>query len=334
MLENSLTKRHKVMAEAEKGNWPCLPSPPDERDFPLSRIAKPASLPPSVRLDSLISKVRSQGGCGVCVGKAVSAAGSAGHGKDLSSLYVYTRCKQEDGIPNEEGTYIRVANKIIHKEGSPPEEMLPYTLSAGKCLLLPQITSAMTEAAMPCRIKAYVRLWTLDEIKAALAAGKVVVAGVWVTSSFMDWKGQGNIGVPNGSIYGGHAVVFCGYDDSRQAIRGLNSWGKEWGDKGFFWLDYANVNWQCDIGIPAIFEAWAYEFSEAPKPEPTPDPGKKNRIEMWVDNHTAIVNGERVYLDTPPLIVEGRTLVPARFIAESLGAKVTWYPQEKKVVIE
>jgi hypothetical protein len=263
----------------------------------------------------------------------VSSAGSAGHQKSLSSLYVYTRCKQEDGLPNQEGTYIRVANKIIHQEGVPPENLLPYSLLK-HCLTFPAISHDLKQAAAPFKIKAYARLRTLDEIKQALAAGKIIVAGVWVTSAFKDWNGRGNIGVPEGTIYGCHAVVFCGYDDNRRAIRGLNSWGEEWGDKGFFWLDYANVNWQCDIGIPAIFEAWAYEFSEAPKPEPTPDPGKKNRIEMWVDNHTAIVNGERVYLDTPPLIVEGRTLVPARFIAESLGAKVTWYPQEKKVVIE
>jgi|CZCB01.1.fsa_nt_gi hypothetical protein len=61
MLENSLTKWHKVMAAAEKGNWPCLPSPPDERDFPLSRIARPVTLPSSVRLDNLVTRIRNQG---------------------------------------------------------------------------------------------------------------------------------------------------------------------------------------------------------------------------------------------------------------------------------
>lgn len=332
MLENNLTKWHKVMEVAEKENWPCKPSPPDERDFPLSRITRPVSLPPSVRLDGLISKIRFQAGCGVCVGKAVGAAGSAGHGKDLSSLYVYARCKQEDGIPNEEGTYIRVANKIIHKEGTVPEEVLPYTLSAeaGSCLMLPQITSAMTEKAAPYKIKAYARLWTMDEIKQALAAGKLIVAGIWVTSAFMDWDGKGKIGVPDGTIYGGHAVMFCGYDDSRYAIRGLNSWGESWGDKGFFWLDYANIDWKCDLGIPSIFEAWAYEFFR----EPEPEPGENPKIEMWVGNHTARVNGESVYLDMPPRIIENRMVVPARFVAENLGAKVTWYPKEKKVVIE
>ena len=260
----------------------------------------------------------------------MSSAGSAGHQKNLSSLYVYTRCKQEDGLPNQEGTYIRVANKIIHQEGAPPENLLPYSLLK-YCLTFPAISHELKQAAAPFKIKAYARRWTLDVIMVALAAGKVGVAGVGVTSSFMDWKGQGNIGVPNGSIYGGHAVVFCGYDDGRQAIRGLNSWGEEWGDKGFFWLDYANVDWQCDIGIPAIFEAWAYEFENMPEPD---EPEKENKIVMWIDHPVAWVNGEEAHLDVPPKIINGRTMVPARFIGEALGKTVKWIEEEKKVVIE
>jgi hypothetical protein len=265
----------------------------------------------------------------------VSSAGSAGHQKSLSSLYVYTRCKQEDGLPNQEGTYIRVANKIIHQEGVPPENLLPYSLLK-HCLTFPAISHDLKQAAAPFKIKAYARLRTLDEIKQALAAGKIIVAGVWVTSAFKDWNGRGNIGVPEGTIYGCHAVVFCGYDDNRRAIRGLNSWGEEWGDKGFFWLDYANVDWETDLGIPSIFEAWAYEFENMSEPDgPEPDePEKRNKIEMWIDNPVARVNGKEVRLDVPPKIENGRTLVPIRFVAENMETRVTWHEREKKVVIE
>lgn len=38
-------------------------------------------------------------------------------------------------------------------------------------------------------------------------------------------------------------------------------------------------------------------------------------------------------MDTPPTIIEGRTLVPVRFISESLGADVVWYPSNKTVSI-
>ena len=33
---------------------------------------------------------------------------------------------------------------------------------------------------------------------------------------------------------------------------------------------------------------------------------------------------EKIELDVAPQVIDGRTLVPARFIAEALGAKVEW----------
>lgn len=38
-------------------------------------------------------------------------------------------------------------------------------------------------------------------------------------------------------------------------------------------------------------------------------------------------------LDTPPTILEGRTMVPVRYISESLGAQVMWFPSTKVVSI-
>jgi len=46
-----------------------------------------------------------------------------------------------------------------------------------------------------------------------------------------------------------------------------------------------------------------------------------------VGNNTLTVSKEevqKVELDVPPTVINGRTLVPARFIAEALGAKVEW----------
>ncbi|MDK2823472.1 MAG: hypothetical protein PWQ67_1449 [Clostridia bacterium] len=39
-------------------------------------------------------------------------------------------------------------------------------------------------------------------------------------------------------------------------------------------------------------------------------------------------------LDTPATIVNGRTLVPIRYVSENLGAKVTWLAKERRVEIE
>ena len=337
MMEQSYSRWQKLMERAKRENWGMLPSPPDERDWPLSRIAMPVALPRSVRLDSLVYRIKDQAQFGTCVGKAVSSTAEAGYKHKqklpeggLSSLYIYVRCKQEDGIPNVEGTYPRVALKVVQKEGTAPEHKFPYSLLRD-VFKLPTIPDAAREATGNYRVKAYARLWTLDEIKQALAAGKIVVAGILVTNSFVSWDGKGTIGVPEGTIYGGHAVVFCGYDDSRKAVRGLNSWGEKWGDKGFFWLSYDFFYWKSDIGMTGFMEAWAVEFEEVLQPP--------QKIELWIGKNTAIVNGVEVPIDPDnskvvPTVIEGRTMLPARFIAEALGKKVSWDAKERKVTIE
>lgn len=63
--------------------------------------------------------------------------------------------------------------------------------------------------------------------------------------------------------------------------------------------------------------------------------GKKDGLEIKlpVDNKKAQKNGEEIELDVPATIINGRTLVPVRFIAESLGAKVDWDGESKTVII-
>ncbi|MEW9700860.1 stalk domain-containing protein [Paenibacillus sp. SI8] len=43
-----------------------------------------------------------------------------------------------------------------------------------------------------------------------------------------------------------------------------------------------------------------------------------------IDNPTAYVDGEPMQIETPPLLLGGRTYVPLRFISESLGLQVDW----------
>jgi len=58
-------------------------------------------------------------------------------------------------------------------------------------------------------------------------------------------------------------------------------------------------------------------------------------VVLQVNSTTAIVNGESVTLDVAPYIdaSSGRTLVPLRFISESLGYLVKWDDQDKTVRI-
>ena len=56
-------------------------------------------------------------------------------------------------------------------------------------------------------------------------------------------------------------------------------------------------------------------------------------IILTINDKTSIVNGEAVKNDVAPLIVNSRTYTPARFVAESLGAKVVWDEKSKTVTI-
>jgi len=48
------------------------------------------------------------------------------------------------------------------------------------------------------------------------------------------------------------------------------------------------------------------------------------KMHFQIDKNTATVNGQTKTLDTPPQIIDGRTLIPVRFLAESLGYSVVW----------
>ncbi len=57
-------------------------------------------------------------------------------------------------------------------------------------------------------------------------------------------------------------------------------------------------------------------------------------IELQIDRNIAIVNGQEIELDVTPQIVNGRTLVPARFVAETLDMDVQWVPKINMVIIK
>jgi len=60
----------------------------------------------------------------------------------------------------------------------------------------------------------------------------------------------------------------------------------------------------------------------------------KTKIVIQVGNTTGLINDKTVKLDAAPKIVNGRTLVPLRFVAEAFGAEVKWNPVFKLVIIK
>ena len=56
-----------------------------------------------------------------------------------------------------------------------------------------------------------------------------------------------------------------------------------------------------------------------------------NTVELVLDSKTALKNGSEINLDVPAKIINGRTLVPVRFISESLSRTVEWHPYNEKL---
>ncbi|WP_422486584.1 copper amine oxidase N-terminal domain-containing protein [Gudongella sp. DL1XJH-153] len=63
-----------------------------------------------------------------------------------------------------------------------------------------------------------------------------------------------------------------------------------------------------------------------------------NILELWIGNNTARINGEEVMLDDDPsirpFIINSRTVVPVRFISETLGFEVAWNNETQEITIE
>jgi hypothetical protein len=57
-------------------------------------------------------------------------------------------------------------------------------------------------------------------------------------------------------------------------------------------------------------------------------------IQLPVNSRYATVNGRRVVLDAPAMLYSGRTMVPLRFVSETLGASVRWVESTQTVEID
>lgn len=56
-------------------------------------------------------------------------------------------------------------------------------------------------------------------------------------------------------------------------------------------------------------------------------------VKMQISNTTAYINGEPKTLDVPAQLINGRTMVPARFVSEALHCDVTWHPETQTAAV-
>lgn len=87
------------------------------------------------------------------------------------------------------------------------------------------------------------------------------------------------------------------------------------------------------VPLRFIGEAFGAEFTYEPTTKTIDITFGSDKIRMQIGKKTATVNGKEVVLDVAPFIVNGRTLVPIRFISETFGAEVIWQGTTKTVII-
>lgn len=219
-----------------------LKDPADERDYSWrayvpQAVANEIDLPDAfIRPDP--GPVLNQGDQPQCVAYTAASVKAEEEWRETHDLRsfdpdpLYKRCKELDGIPNEDGTYPRIMLGVLKDEGFAADDGQRYHISD------------------------YVRCETVRQIKEALFLDGPVALGMQIDSQ---WSGDkirnGMIGEPNGDVLGGHETTIFGWNDHAGG-RGVgalyikNSWGEEWGDGGFAYLPYTHLERYRD------FDAW------------------------------------------------------------------------------
>ena len=68
-------------------------------------------------------------------------------------------------------------------------------------------------------------------------------------------------------------------------------------------------------------------------PAPSSDKDDQKKIILQINHPNISAEGQLITLDSPPVLQNGRTLLPIRAIAEAMGGDVKWDNKEKKVTI-
>jgi len=87
------------------------------------------------------------------------------------------------------------------------------------------------------------------------------------------------------------------------------------------------------VPMRGIFEALGAEVAWDDATKTVTGTKADTKITLQIGNTAANVNDKEVTLDVPAKILDGRTLVPVRFISESLGCEVNWDDATKTVII-
>lgn len=168
---------------------------------------------------------------------------------DLSRMFIWWNARNEMD-PNRtadatSGTHNRLAMDVLARFGVCTEARWPY--DSAKATTRPSIMSY--REAFPNRFDAFYSIDSdvdarVNAVIQALGAKHNVLFGTALAQSFMSYK-TGVVHHPGAldSIVGRHAMVICGWDPARQAVKVRNSWSTSWGEGGYWWMHVDYLTW-------------------------------------------------------------------------------------------
>jgi len=217
---------------------------------------------------SELCTVLDQGGLSSCVAHAWEGAilvearklGFAGSLGELQSLlFGYFNSRAEHGDQwADTGTFLRTYAYARKRQGNCPQREWAY--SESKVSTRPP-TKAYQRAYAMRGIRGFYRIFDegparIDSVVDALDSRHPVVFGMNVDESFLSFDGPTQIGVPVGTLVGGHAMAIVGYREMGRGeyeFKVLNSWSTDWREGGFVWFNEELVaTWLEDLWVVSL----------------------------------------------------------------------------------
>ena len=215
------------------------------------------TLPSSVDLRAHFPPVGNQGAYGTCVAWAVGynlktalEAMDKGHStsdltspsRQFSPKDLFWSIPNSDKGDNCNGTGFEPAMDVMINRGIATMQSVPYD-GLGNCN---QSNTGGEAEASGYQISNYRKIEvSVNTIKSYIADNRPVAVGAKLGDNFMQWNSDdilsSHSSFNNVGQHAYHAMVAIGYDDNmgpRGAFRVLNSWGQDWGDIGYIWVDY------------------------------------------------------------------------------------------------
>jgi C1A family cysteine protease len=234
--------------EIRRYGW--IPDVPDQRDHLYAAPPRYLTeLPAKADLTQRCPPVYDQGNLGSCTANAIGGAIEFDRIKQSLSDFVpsrlfiyYNERVIEHTVREDAGAMIRDGIKSVAKEGAPDEHLWPYVI--GKFRTRPSARAYADARKHPAVL--YQRLTpVVEQLRGCLAEGYPFAFGFSVYESFeRDAVAKsGRVPMPKRTeqMLGGHAVLAVGYEHARERFIVRNSWGTDWGLRGYFTMPYAYV---------------------------------------------------------------------------------------------